>query len=91
LNEVNQPVEAKHETLDQFRSYLNLLARAHLRPRVQRQIDASDLVQQTLLDAHAKKGQFRGETDAERAAWLRKILSHNIADALRHQHRGNHR
>ncbi len=87
LTEMNQPVECNHETLDQFRSYLYLLARAHLGPRVQNKIDASDLVQQTLLVAHAKKDQFRGDTDAERAAWLRKILTCNLADALRHQHR----
>jgi len=84
---MNQPVESDHETLDQFRSYLYLLARAHLGPRVQNNIDASDLVQQTLLDAHAKKDQFRGDTDAERAAWLRKILTCNLADAMRYQHR----
>ena len=84
---MNQPVESNHETLDQFRSYLYLLARAHLGPRMQNKLDASDLVQQTLLDAHAKKNQFRGNTDAERAAWLRKILTCNLADALRHQHR----
>jgi RNA polymerase sigma-70 factor (ECF subfamily) len=87
LNEMNHPVESNHETLDQFRSYLYLLARAHLGPRIGNKIDASDLVQQTLMDAHAKKNQFRGETDAERAAWLRKILTCNLADALRHQHR----
>ena len=39
------------------------------------------------MDAHAKKNQFRGTTDAERAAWLRKILTRNLADAMRHQHR----
>ena len=85
--DMNQPVESNHETLDEFRSYLYLLARAHLGPRVQKEIDASDLVQQTLLDAHAKREQFRGDTDAERAAWLRQILTRNLADALRHQHR----
>lgn len=80
-------MESNHETLDQFRSYLYLLARAHLDPRIQKNIDASDLVQQTLMDAHAKRDQFRGDTDAQRAAWLRKILTCNLADALRHKHR----
>jgi RNA polymerase sigma-70 factor (ECF subfamily) len=82
--EMNQSAESDHE---EFRSYLYLLARAHLGPRMRNRVDASDLVQQTLLDAHAKKGQFRGDTDAERAAWLRKILTCNLADVLRHQHR----
>jgi len=75
------------QSLDQFRSYLYLLARAHIGPSVQQRVDASDLVQQTLLDAHAKKDQFRGDTDAQRAAWLRQILAHNLKDALRHHHR----
>ena len=50
-------------------------------------IDASDLVQQTFIDAYRKKDQFRGKTDAERAAWLRMILTHNLADVMRYQHR----
>ena len=40
-------------------------------------------MQQTLLEAFQKREQFRGATDAERAAWLRRILAHNLADALR--------
>ena len=84
---MNPPAESSCETLDRFRSYLYLLARAHLDPRAQLQVDASDLVQQTLMDAHRKRDQFRGDTEAERAAWLRQILACNFADALRHQHR----
>src|SRR5262249_39361323 len=33
--------------------------------------------------AYAKRQQFRGTTEAERAAWLRQMLAHNLADALR--------
>ena len=84
---MNQPPHADGQTLNEFRSYLYLMARAHLGPRMQQQIDASDLVQQTLMDAHANRDQFRGDTDAERAAWLRQILAHNLNDALRHHHR----
>ena len=80
-------METDRQTLHQFRSYLYLLARAHLGPRLQQQVDASDLVQQTLLDAHAKRGQFRGESDAQRAAWLRQILACNLKDALKHHRR----
>lgn len=75
------------QQLDEFRSYLYLLARANLSPRLRQQVDASDLVQQTLMDAHEKRGQFRGDSDMERAAWLRQILVHNLNDALRHHHR----
>lgn len=66
-----------------YRSYLYLLARSHIGSRHQARIDSSDIVQQTLLDAHQKAGQFRGNTDAERLAWLKQILANNLADAVR--------
>jgi RNA polymerase sigma-70 factor (ECF subfamily) len=69
--------------LERFRSYLYTLARLQLRGRPPARLDPSDLVQQTLLEACAHLDQFRGTTDAERAAWLRRILAHNLADAVR--------
>ena len=84
---MSDPEKTNGHVLDPFRSYLYLLARTQLGPTTQQDIDASDLVQQTLMDAHANRDQFRGESDAQRAAWLRQILSNNIADALRHLHR----
>jgi RNA polymerase sigma-70 factor, ECF subfamily len=59
------------------------LARSHLHPRHHRRIDPSDIVQQTLLEAHENGAQLRGDTDAEAAQWLRKMLIHNVADAVR--------
>jgi RNA polymerase sigma-70 factor (ECF subfamily) len=75
------------QPLERFRSYLLLLARRQLECNASPRLDPSDLVQQTLLEAHRQGEQFRGETDAERAAWLRKILAHNLADAERALHR----
>lgn len=46
--------------------------------------DASDLVQQTLLEAYRDFGQFRGRTEAEWLAWLRRILARNAAEFVRH-------
>ena len=40
-------------------------------------------MQETLLKAHASLGQFRGQTDAEMAGWLRKILANTLAEMAR--------
>ncbi len=74
---------ADSQTLDRFRSYLRLLARMELDRRLQAKLDPSDVVQQTLLQAHRARQAFRGQTDAELAAWLRQILARNLAHAVR--------
>jgi RNA polymerase sigma-70 factor (ECF subfamily) len=70
-------------SLERFRHYLSLLARAQLGAAYRGKLDASDIVQQTLLDAHEKLSQFKGSTTAEMAAWLRQILARNLADVHR--------
>ncbi len=69
--------------VERFQEYLLLLARLHLDRRLWAKVDPSDVVQQTLLEAHQKRHQFRGSSDAELAGWLRQILSCNLADAVR--------
>ena len=73
--------------VERFRSYLLLLARTRLRGLPDARLNASDIVQQTLLDAHRQRQQFRGEGPSEMAAWLRRMLACNLADALRALHR----
>ncbi|HZU36478.1 MAG TPA: sigma-70 family RNA polymerase sigma factor [Gemmataceae bacterium] len=69
--------------LEQCRPYLRLLARLQMGSRLQGKLDPSDIVQQSLLEAHEKQAQFRGGTEGEWLAWLRGILAHNLADAGR--------
>jgi RNA polymerase sigma-70 factor, ECF subfamily len=68
---------------ERFRAYLRLLAEARLGRGDWPGIDPSDVVQQTLLDAHKDRDRFRGRTDAEWLAWLRRLLACNLADAVR--------
>ena len=73
--------------LGRFRDYLTVLVRLQLGARPNARIDPSDVVQQTLMEAFEKRDQFRGNTDAEQAAWLRMILARNVADVFRAQGR----
>jgi RNA polymerase sigma-70 factor (ECF subfamily) len=66
-----------------MREYLLLLARMQLGSRPRRGLEASDVVQQTLMDAHRTRDQFRGQGAGARAAWLRRLLACNIVDARR--------
>jgi len=69
--------------VERFRDYLLVLARMQLRPATGNKLEASDVVQETILEAHRKRAQFRGHTEAEMAGWLRQLLAFNLADALR--------
>ena len=83
INLIAQAMTNNQPRPEDFRQYLAMLARAHLGPHQRAKVDPSDIVQQTLLDGHRKLDQFRGNTSAEMAAWLKRILSCNIADAFR--------
>ena len=74
--------DAAEPPLDRFRSYLLLLAQMQLDPRWKAKLDASDLVQQTLLEAHEKRQQFQGD-DAAMMGWLRRSLANNLVDQVR--------
>ncbi len=69
--------------LESYRNYLKLLARSWMTKVLRGKTDPSDLVQETLIKAHQRFGQFRGRTEAELAAWLRQVLARNLVDWAR--------
>ena len=65
--------------VDNYRDYLRLITRMRLSSRLRSKVDESDVVQETILEAYRCQGQFRGKTEADRLAWLRKILANLLA------------
>ncbi len=76
-------IAARERVLESFRNYLRLLASTGLAADLRDKADPSDLVQDTLLKAHARFNQFNGGSEAELAGWLRQILARNLTDLAR--------
>jgi len=74
---------AREALFGRCRQYVQLLARTQVETWMRGKVDPSDLVQQTLLEAHRGFREFRGGSPGEWLAWLRKILSHNTQDFIR--------
>lgn len=66
-----------------YLDYLRVLARLHLDHRLRGKLEASDVVQQVVLRAHEKEGQFRGGSEAEWLGWLRAILASVLSESAR--------
>jgi RNA polymerase sigma-70 factor (ECF subfamily) len=75
--------KALDQIFTQCRNYLDIIARTLVDTWVQAKVDASDLVQQTMLEAFRGFKGFHGATEEEWLAWLRRILEHNVADLAR--------
>lgn len=75
--------ESREQLFALCRSYLAFAARAQVETWLRAKVDASDLVQQTMLEAHRDFDRFQGASEREWLAWLKKILAHNAADFIR--------
>ena len=75
--------EALGQLLELHRAVLYRLAERQLDGRVAVRVAASDVIQHTFLEAHRRFEQFAGREEREWAAWLRAILDHKVAGAIR--------
>lgn len=69
--------------LERFRNYLRVLAEIQLGARLRSKVDASDIVQQSMLEAHQGMEKASFSSEGELIAWLRKILAHNLLNVAR--------
>src|SRR5262245_55812569 len=70
--------EALGQALEACRNYLLLIALRELDSGLQAKGGASDLVQETMVDALRDFRRFHGSSEAELQAWLRELLLHNL-------------
>jgi len=75
--------EALGQVLETFRAYLLLVADRELDPEVRAKGGASDLVQDTFLEAQRDFERFQGTSAEELRAWLRRVLLNNVANFTR--------
>jgi RNA polymerase sigma-70 factor (ECF subfamily) len=72
-------LEALGQALEGCRRYLLHIARHQIDPMLQVKGGASDLVQETFLEAHRVFPHFQGTSSVELRAWLRQLLMHRAA------------
>jgi RNA polymerase sigma-70 factor (ECF subfamily) len=78
--------EALGRVLSQYHHYLLQIARRELARDLQAKGGASDLVQETFLEAQRFFDRFEGTSAAELRAWLRGVLVHQSAKVGRRFH-----
>lgn len=88
LNEVEALLAAARQgshsslgrALEFARQYLLLIANQELSEELRPKVGASDLVQESFIEAQRDFQQFHGTTADEWVAWLRRILLNNLED-----------
>lgn len=79
------------ELLENCRNYLLLVANLALKPGLQAKVGASDLVQETFVEAQRAFSRFEGASEEELLRWLRRILENKVGNTLKHYYRAARR
>jgi RNA polymerase sigma-70 factor (ECF subfamily) len=75
--------EALGQALEAYRDYLLAIADRELHADLRAKGGASDLVQDTFLEAQRDFSRFLGSTEEELRGWLRALLQHRLANFVR--------
>ena len=76
-------VSALGQLLDGCREYLLLVANQELPRELRPKLGASDVVQETFLEAQRDFAKFNGLTEGDLLIWLRTVLLNNMRDTQR--------
>ena len=75
--------DALGQVLEACRGYLLLVAQRELDPHLQAKGGASDLVQETLVDAVRAFDNLKGDSADDLRRWLRRLLLNNLVSFTR--------
>ncbi|MCA9174235.1 MAG: sigma-70 family RNA polymerase sigma factor [Planctomycetales bacterium] len=77
------PSEALEEVFDHYRAALGRVVASRLDPRLAGRVDPSDVVQETLLEAHRRIDEYLKQPDLPLRRWLCLLAEQNAKAAYR--------
>lgn len=83
LNAARKSNSAMGQLFEDCRDYLLLIANDELPSDVKQKVAASDIVQETFIEAQRSLSEFQGTAKREFRAWIRRIMVNNLQDAIR--------
>ncbi|MFO1001435.1 MAG: sigma-70 family RNA polymerase sigma factor [Planctomycetaceae bacterium] len=75
--------DALGELLQSFRDYLTVIADVELGSDLKAKVSASDLVQESCMEACRDFNRFPGTTSDDFRLWLRRVFLNNLANVVR--------
>ncbi|QDV33051.1 sigma-70 family RNA polymerase sigma factor [Tautonia plasticadhaerens] len=75
--------QSRSQLFELCRDYLLLIANREMEEQLRSKAGASDLVQETIIEAYGGFERFRGESEAEFYAWIRRILKNHLSNFAR--------
>ena len=70
-------------SIEKYRVYLAFLVRTYVSKHLDAKVDLSGIVQQTMLEAHQNRHQWKPLPEEEQMAYLRRIAANNARDQAR--------